>query len=122
MDVTSLIKSLDLSIVKMFFLRIFNASALYDYVVDKANTAANALLTANAETVTRIREKMRVINGYLIRFTDFIPRAWLPYAQATNGVLLELYEATEDGQIVSDEAKSLVTKVQIAYSVYKSED
>lgn len=122
MDIITIIKKLDLSAIKIIALRIFNKQALYEYVLDKANTAVNLLLAAHKDTIATIRDKMSQFNGYLVRYAEYIPAPWVPDAQRINQLLLEIYAATEDYQVVGEEAKAIVEKFQIAYSGFKSED
>ena len=122
MNISSLLKQLDLSWFKTLFLACFNKEALYEYALDKANTAVNLLLAANAETVAAIRLKLANLNSSLQRFTEYIPAPWLTDAQNINQLLISIYTATEDAKIVSDEAKEIIEKFQIAYSNFKSED
>lgn len=122
MDIKTIIKKLDLSATKIIVLRIFNKEALYEYVLDKANTAINMLLAAHKDTIATIRDKMSQINGYLVRYAEYIPAPWVPDALRINQLLLEIYQATDDCQIVGEEAKAIVEKFQIAYSGFKSED
>ena len=60
MDIASIIKKLDISLIKVALLRIFNKSGLYDYVVDKANTAINMLLAAKATEVKDIVTQAKI--------------------------------------------------------------
>lgn len=122
MDIKTIIKKLDISTIKVFFLRIFDKQGLYDYILDKANTGVTMLLESNKDTVASIRSALSKINGYAERFVGLLPMSWRLYAMTANDLLLEIYNATEDNVIVSDEAKAIIEKFRIAYSVYKSDD
>lgn len=122
MDIKSIVKKLDINWLKVISMNIFNKAALYEYALDKANTAVNMLLNANAGTIQTIREKIARINARLVKYSDYIPAPWLPDAQRINQLLLEIFRVTDDSQITSDEFKGLAEKFQIAYSQFKSED
>ena len=122
MDIKTILKKLDLSWLKVARLALFNKEGLYEYALDKANTAMNLLLTAKAETVAAIRAKLANLNSTLIRYSSYIPAPWLPEAQAINQLLLSVYNATEDAQIVNEEAKAIISQFQLAYSAFKSEE
>lgn len=121
MDISSLIKKLDISAVKVFFLLIFNKTALYEYILDKANTGVNLLLDARPYDIGKVRSAIKVINGYLAKYYTLLPDAWLPYAIVCNDCFLEVYNATEDGKIVSEEAKAIIEKFQVAYSAFMAD-
>lgn len=122
MDIKTLIKKLDISWIKILTLSIFNNAGLYEYVLDKANTAVNLLLAAHKDTIAAIRDKLATLYAKLIRYAEYLPAPWVPDAQRINQLLLEIYRATDDYQIVGEEAKAIVEKFQIAYSGFKSED
>lgn len=129
MDITSIIKKLDISGFKIFTLRIFGKEgAVMDYLVEKANTAVNLVLEANAGTVIVIRGKMEAISGFIRRYRGLIPSAWLPYADKVNECLYAVYAATEDCRITADEGgeirakiKETVNQFRIAYSEYRAD-
>lgn len=122
MDIKSIVKSIDISWTKVLAKIVFDREGLYEYMLDKANTAVNMLMKNNADVVESVREKMAAINAHLIRYTDYLPAPWVPDAQSINAILLEIYRVTEDLNVESDEVKSLAEKFQIAYSQFKSED
>jgi len=122
MDIKSIVKNLDISWFKVLTMTIFNKEALYEYVLDKANTAVNALLSSNKENIAAVRDKLAKLNGYLIRYADYLPAQWLPDAQRINETLLTIYRVTEDFQVTSDELSTVAEKFQIAYSGFKAED
>lgn len=122
MDITSIIKKLDISLIKVALLRIFNKSGLYDYVVDKANTAINMLLAAKATEVAAIRNRLAQLVDLLVEYSEYIPTPWQPYATRINSLLMCIYAATSDNQIVADETKEIITQAKLAYAEFKSED
>ena len=122
MNIKTILKNLDVSWVKTLWLAMTDKESLYEYCLDKANSAVNLMLKANAETVTAIRAKLASINAKLVRYADYIPAPWIPEAQGINQMLLTIYQATEDGQIVRDEVKEVIAKFQVAYSAFKSDD
>lgn len=122
MDITSIIKKLDISLIKVALLRIFNKSGLYDYVVDKANTAINMLLAAKANEVATIRDRLAQLVDLLVEYSEYIPVPWQPYAKRINSLLMSIYAATSDNQIVADETKEIITQAKLAYAEFKSED
>ena len=81
MDISTIIKSLDISSVKVFLLRIFGgAEAVYDYIIGKALNAVNAIADAHGETIQSIRTKMATISRFVgtsAQFThgSIVPRA-----------------------------------------------
>lgn len=122
MDIASIIKKLDISLIKVAMLRIFNKSGLYDYVVDKANTAINMLLAAKATEVAAIRYRLAQLVDLLVEYSEYIPTPWQPYTKCINSLLMYIYAATYDNQIVADETKEIITQAKLAYAEFKSED
>ena len=122
MDVTSIIKKLDISTFKCFVLRIFGgAGAVYEYIANKANNAVNALMLANEDKVQYIREKMALINGYAVKYAKFLPMSWIPYAEHLNNCFLAVYNASEDNRITPEERKLIVDSFRIAYADYMAD-
>ena len=122
MDISSILKKLDISSFKVFFLRIFGGKgAVYEYVIDKANTAVNALLEARAPQIQSIRAKMATINGYAEKFAKFLPAAWIPYAEHVNAAFLAVYNASADNRITTDEGKRIVDTFKIAFADYMAD-
>lgn len=119
MDISSIIKSLDISTVWMFCLRIFGGKgAVYEYIVGKALNSVNALTLANKDKIQFVREKMAVINGYAVKYTGLLPTSWVPYAEHLNKCFLTVYQASEDGEFTTDEFKAIVADFKIAYADY----
>lgn len=122
MDINSILKKLDISGFKILMLRLFGTDeALYDYILEKANTAVNALVGQNASRLIAIREKLLVINGYALKYQNWIPPAWMPYAQDINNCLKSIYDATADITITLDESSQIINNFRIAYSRYMSD-
>ena len=122
MNITSILKKLDISSFKVFFLRIFGGKdAVYEYIIEKANTAVNALLEANEDKVQCIREKMAIINGYAIKYAKFLPMSWMPYAEHLNAAFLSVYNASADNIITTDEGKQIVVDFKIAFADYMAD-
>lgn len=119
MDISSIIKSLDISSVWMFFLRIFGGKgAVYEYVIGKALNSVNALTLANNDKVQSVREKMAVINGYAVKYAGLLPVSWIPYAEHLNKCFITVYQASEDGKFTTDEFKAIVNDFKVAYADY----
>lgn len=118
MDIATLIQKLDISGVKVAFLGLFNKAALYDYVIDKAWIAADALLTAHGTQVAAIREKLATINGCAVKYCRYLPAAWIPYAECVNRALLTLWRATDDLKISVEERDRLVLEFKDAYNKF----
>lgn len=122
MDISSIIKKLDISAFKVFFLRIFGgAEAVYEYIAEKANTAINALMEAHGEKVQDIRGKLATINQFLCKYTDYLPNLWLPYARALNNAIYEVYVATSDNNISAEERKAIIDRAKLAYSEFAAD-
>lgn len=121
MDISSLIKKLDISKIKMFFLAIFDREALLDYLYEKANSAINMLLEANAAEVTAIREKLYRISCYCRKYFEYVPAPWQKYADAINELLYKIWFATDDNELVAEETKAIIKEAQIAYSVWMAD-
>lgn len=119
MDITQIIKKLDISAFKVVILRLFGgADSVYEYVADKANTAINALMEANGVKVQQIREKLETINAFMQKYIGFLPSVWIPYAQVLNDAIFEVYKATEDNSITKEERVEIINKARIAYSEF----
>lgn len=122
MDITTILKKLDISGFKILMLRLFGTDeALYDYIVEKANTAVNALIGQNYGTIQAIREKLVKINGYALKYQNWIPPAWMPYAQDINDCIKSVYDATSDSTVTIDEGNEIINRFRIAYSRYMAD-
>ena len=122
MDISSIIKKLDISSFKVFILRIFGgAEAVYEYIAEKANTAINALMKVNSEKVQLIREKLATISRFMDKYIGFLPSVWLPYAKALNEAVCEVYAATADNNISAEERKAIIDKAKLAYSEFMAD-
>ena len=122
MDITSILKKLDISSFKVFVLRIFGGKdSVYEYIIEKANTAVNALLEANADTVQTIRAKMATISSYANKYAKYLPAAWMPYAEHVNAAFLSVYKASADNIITTDEGKQIVADFKIAFADYMAD-
>lgn len=122
MDITSIIKKLDISGFKVFVLRIFGGKdAVYEYIAEKANTAVNALMEAHGEKVQLIREKLATISRFMEKYIGYLPSIWLPYAKALNTAIYEVYEATADNNISAEERKAIIDKAKLAYSEFMAD-
>lgn len=121
MDISTLIKKLDISKIKMFILAIFDREALLDYLYQKANSAINMLLAANAAEVTAIREKIEYISCYCEKYYEYVPAPWHKYADAINQLLHRIWFATSDNKLVAEETKEIIKEAQIAYSVWMAD-
>ena len=122
MDISTIIKKLDISSFKVFFLRIFGGKgAVYEYIAQKANTAVNALLEAKADQVKAIREKMAAISSMLRKFTFLLPDSWVPYAEHINNCFFEVYRASEDDILTTEEGKMIVNMFKIAFADYMAD-
>lgn len=118
MDISTIIKKLDISGFKVALLGLFDKSGLYDYVLEKAWIAADALLDANADQVDAIRNRLAEINGYAVKYYRYLPAAWIPYAEVTNQALLTLWQATADHTISAEERDRLLHDFTVAYKNY----
>ena len=122
MNITSILKKLDISSFKVFVLRIFGgAEAVYEYVAEKANTAINALMEAHGEKVQLIREKLATISRFMDKYIGYLPSIWLPYAKALNTAIYEVYEATADNNISAEERKAIIDNAKLAYSEFMAD-
>ena len=122
MDITSILKKLDISSFKVFVLRIFGGNdSVYEYIIEKANTAVNALLEANADTVQTIRAKMATISFYAQKYAQYLPAVWMPYAEHVNAAFLSVYKASADNIITTDEGKQIVADFKIAFADYMAD-
>ena len=122
MDITSIIKKLDISSIKVFFLRIFGgAESVYEYIIEKALNAVNALGEANADKIQSIRQKMAVINEYAQKYAKYIPAPWVPYADHLNLCFVQIYQATANNNISRDELNGIVSAFKIAYADYMAD-
>ncbi len=121
MDISTLIKKLDISKIKMFILAIFDREALLDYLYQKANSAINMLLEANADTVMEIRGKLYRISCYCQKYYDYCPAPWQKYANAINQLIYKIWFATDDNKLVTEETKEIIKEAQIAYSVWMAD-
>jgi len=129
MDFTTIIKKLDISAVKILTLRVFGKDgAVCDYLIEKANTAVNLVLEANAGTVMLVRGKMKAISEFMLKYRGLIPSAWLPYADKVQECFYLVYQATEDCRIETSEGAEIKAKItatvndfRIAYSEYRAD-
>lgn len=121
MDAKTFMKKLDLSWVKLGYLMIFNNAGLYEYVLQKINTAINLMLEANGEGVDAIRERLGQLIELIKKYSNYIPTPWLPYADAVNVAIIGIYEVTEDHIITSDEASRVVGDFRAAYSAFMAD-
>jgi len=121
MDISTILKKLDLSYAKIALMAVFNREGLYEYALGKANTAVNILLEANAEQVTAVREKLSVINQKMMEYAEYIPRPWFDYAEAVNAALMEIYVATEDLVLTGEEGLAIVNRFRAAYSAFMAD-
>lgn len=122
MDITSIIKSLDISSIKVFFLRILGgSSAVYDYIVGKALNAVNAAIEAHGEQVQTVLDKMRTISLFLSKYERFLPAAWVPYAHRLNDRFMLVYGALIDGRIERKEADDIINDFKITYADYMAD-
>lgn len=122
MDISTILKKLDISGFKILMLRLFGTDeALYDYIIEKANTAVNALIGQNYGTIQAIREKLVTINGYAMKYQNWIPPAWMPYAQDINDCIKAIYDATGDSTVTIDEGNEIINRFRIAYSRYMAD-
>lgn len=122
MNITSIIKKLDISTVKVFFLQIFGgAESVYDYIVGKALNAVNAAIEAHGDNVQAVLDKMQTISLFLCKWENFLPAAWIPYANRLNDMFLLVYGALIDGRIERKEADDIINDFKIAYADYMAD-
>ena len=124
-NLTQILKKLDISWVKiglLFLLR--RKAALYEYFLDKANTAINMAIDGIGEANTFmsvIVPNLVAFSNGLKNYTNDLPEDWKPYALECNDCLLAAYRALEDGKLSLEETKDCIAKFQIAYSRYKAD-
>ena len=122
MDISTIIKSLDISSVKVFLLRIFGgAEAVYDYIIGKALNAVNTIADAHGETIQSIRTKMATISRFAEKYACLLPDSWMPYAAHLNDCFTAVYDASGDGKITREEVKRIVDSFKIAYADYMAD-
>ena len=100
---------------------LFSPGKLYEIALDKANTAVNLLLTANADTVQAVREKLALLNQYLVKYRKYLPDAWGGYADSCNAAAMAVYAATADGKVTPDEFAEIAKRFCLAYSAFKAD-
>lgn len=121
MDIKSIIDKLDINGFKVFWYSIFSQEKLMDYLYTKANSAINALLESNVDTIAIIREKLWNANDLIKQFWRYCPEPWKPYATALNNLLAKVWMTTEDYKLVTEETKEIIKETQIAYSVWMAD-
>ena len=121
MDITSMLKKLDIPWTKAALYAIFSPAKLYELALDKANTAVNLMLGANAVTVQAVRDKLAVLNGCLVKYRRYLPAAWEPYYSACNNAAKAVYAATADNVITAEERAEIFDSFRLAYSAFKAD-
>lgn len=124
-NLTQILKKLDISWVKIGLLFLLQRkAALYEYFLDKANTAINMAIDgiggANTFVSVIVPNLVAFSNG-LKNYTNDLPEDWKPYALECNDCLLAVYRALEDGKLSIEETNDCIAKFQIAYSRYKAD-
>ena len=124
-NLIQILKKLDISWVKIGLLFLFQRKAsLYEYFLDKANTAVNMVIDgiddANTFMSVIVPNLVAFSNG-LKKYMNDLPEDWKPYALDCNDCLLSVYRALEDGKLSLEETKDCIAKFQIAYSRYKAD-
>lgn len=124
-NLTQILKKLDISWVKIGLLFLLQRkAALYEYFLDKANTAINMAIDgiggANTFVSVIVPNLVAFSNG-LKNYTNDLPEDWKPYALECNDCLLAVYRALEDSKLSIEETKDCIAKFQIAYSRYKAD-
>lgn len=121
MDYNTLIKKLDLSWAKIAWYAVFSRDSLYEYALSKANTAVNLMLEANGDCVDGIRAKLALLNQTLVKYAEYIPVPWKPYADKVNASLICLYNATADHKLTDAECRSIVVDFTEAFSAFMAD-
>ena len=124
-NLTQILKKLDISWVKIGLLFLFQRkAALYEYFLDKANTAINMAIDgiggANTFISVIVPNLVAFSNG-MKNYANDLPEDWKPYALDCNNCLLAVYRALDDGKLSIEETKDCIAKFQIAYSRYKAD-
>ena len=124
-NITQILKKLDISWVKIGLLLLLRRKdALYEYFLDKANTAVNMAVDGigGADTfISVIVPNLIAFSNSLKNYYNYLPKDWIPYAIDCNNCLLSVYKTFEDGKASIDEIKDCIAKFQIAYSRYKAD-
>ena len=125
MKIKEMIDKMNISWIKIGIILLFRRkAALYEYLLDKANTAVNIAVEyiggANTFMSVIVYNLVAFSNG-LKNYTNDLPEDWKPYALDCNDCLLAVYRALEDGKLSLEETKDCIAKFQIAYSRYKAD-
>lgn len=116
-----ILSTLKISTVKVFFYSIFSKSSLIDYLYERANNAINALMDAKPECVSSIRSALSLVMEYVEKYRAYIPTPWLKYTDALDTCLKAVLSATDDGKIVTEEAKAVIEAAMVCYSQFAAD-
>ena len=121
-------KKLDISWLKVGLMLVFGRrTALYEYLLDKANTAVHILLVEeHGDAMHYVLARLSDVSGLLRDCKECIPADWQPFAEECNNALKAVYDIAVDvstGKIIELGAvKNAVTAFEMVYAKYKSND
>ena len=122
MDIKELLKKLDISRIAIFFKALFGGGeAVFDYVLDKVNTAIAALPDATHEQIKSILFKLGKLYETLVTLDWLMPQDWERYYHAVMECIDTVLCACEDEVIDKLEVQKAVKAFQIAYAQWRAE-
>ena len=96
--------------------------AVFEYLLDKANTLVALLPGATKEKLQSAYEIAKTIYQYIEKLGWIVPAKWEKYYNAVMACYKAILDALADAKVTQDEVSKLAIEFQSAYAVWKSDD
>lgn len=119
-------RKLSINWIKIGLMFVFQRkAAIYEYFLDKANTAVNIALeniSSNSTISTVIIPAILTFARAMKNYVEDLPEDWRKYALDCNECLLAIHDAFKnDKKVDTEEFKRIMSAFTSAYSRYKAD-
>ncbi len=117
------IKTLNISRFAIFWKALWGGkAAVFDYLLDKANTAAAMLPKATADKLNDIYHKVIAIRDAMYHLEWIVPASWRPSYISVVRCLSAIIDTLADGKMEASELEKVVTEFRLAYATWRADD
>ena len=95
--------------------------AVFDYLLDVANTAASKIPEATREDIRRVYETVLDVRARIDSLAWVVPSKWRKYYASVLSCIDALVDTLGDGRVEKKELESVLAAFQSAYAVWRAD-
>jgi len=96
--------------------------AVFDYLLDKANTAIALIPCSTKDRLKKIYKIVVEIRDRIDALSWLVPDKWLSYYRGIMRCMNSVIDSIADGQLSIDEISRTAESFQLAYALWRAED